>query len=116
MKPWAPRTRAGGTWTEAKFWAFIRSGLRQLSRRWPPLYEAAKKARRPVKDKGRQKWEYQCAICGEWFAQKETQVDHIEPCGSLKSLDDLPGFVGRLLCEADGFRVLCRRCHDERED
>ena len=25
-----PRTRAGGTWTEAGFWGFLRSGVREL--------------------------------------------------------------------------------------
>lgn len=62
----------------------------------------------------RQKWEYQCALCGKWFSRKEIEVDHIEPCGSLKSLDDLPQFVGRLLCEVDKLRVTCAVCNQGR--
>jgi len=43
---------------------------------------------------------------------KEIQVDHVEPCGSLKTFEDLPGFVRRLFCEADGLQVLCKaNCH-----
>ena len=59
----------------------------------------------------RQKWEYQCHSCGGWFMGKDVQVDHREPCGQLKSYDDLPGFVERLLCEADKLQVLCVTCH-----
>lgn len=107
-----PRTRAGGTWTEAQFWGFLRSGLRQLSRRWPPRAEALKAARIPyVGDNKRRKWSSICAICKGEFKGTEVQADHIVPCGSLKSLDDLKGFVGRLTVEIEGFRVLCSECH-----
>ena len=108
-----PRTRAGGEWTEAAFWGFIRSGVRQLSRKWPPRADAMKAARRPYTgpDK-RRKWEYQCAQCGQWFKGTEVQVDHITPCGTLKSFEDLQTFAERLFCEADGLQVLCKEsCH-----
>lgn len=108
-----PRTRAGGEWTEAAFWGFIRSGLRQMSCRWPPKASiAAQRARRPSQsDNKRQKWEYQCSMCSGWFPAKQIEIDHVVPCGSLKSLDDLPGFVDRLFCEPAGLRVLCEECH-----
>ena len=110
-----PRTRAGGTWTEAAYWGFLRSALRQASMRWPPLRNALKTSRRKYEGtRPLQKWEYHCAICGQWLIGKEVEVDHITPCGSLKSLDDLPGFVGRLFCEEDGLRVTCRACNQAR--
>jgi len=59
----------------------------------------------------RHKYEYQCAECEGWFMGKETQVDHIEPAGSLKKYDDLAGFCERLFCEEDGLQVLCSDCH-----
>jgi 5-methylcytosine-specific restriction endonuclease McrA len=62
----------------------------------------------------RVKWEYQCALCGGWFKGKETQVDHIVPCGTLKSFEDLAPFVRRLFCEADGLQVVCKPCHAEK--
>ena len=113
-----PRTHAGGEWTSAAFFGFLRSGLRQLSRRWPPIARQAMHAARrkyhgPNK---RQKWEYLCAGCGEWHAGKAVHVDHVVPCGSLRSMDDVRGFVERLFVEADGLRVLCHDCHDGRHN
>lgn len=110
------RTRASGEWSEAQFWSFIRSGLRQLSRRWPPLVRHVYlQSRRDYRgDNKRQKHEYQCSACGDWFMRKNIQADHIAECGSLKSFADLPGFVERLLCEVEGLRLLCETCHQER--
>jgi hypothetical protein len=107
------RTRAGNTWTESRFWSFIRSNLRLASRKWPPVYQALEKVRRPSQSKNKRlKWEFRCESCNKWFPRKEVEVDHIEPVGSLKCFDDLPGFVRRLFCEADGFAVLCKKkCH-----
>jgi hypothetical protein len=111
-----PRTRAGGEWTEAQFWGFIRSGLRGMSRRWPPLVRLALLAcRRPSQSSNKRlKWEHQCNDCGDWFPRKKVQVDHIEPCGSLRSFDDVGGFVERLFCETSELRVLCAVCHNSR--
>ena len=105
-----PRTRAGETWTEARYWQFIRSLLRQGFNRYPPKFQAKKSAERTVKNK-RHKYEYQCAECSGWFKGNEVQVDHIEPAGSLKTYRDLPGFVKRLFCEADNLQVMCKTCH-----
>lgn len=110
-----PRTRAGGEWTEAAFWGFIRSQLRLMSRAWPPRKNVMVNHRRKYDGPNkRQKWEYQCSGCGGWFAQKQLEIDHIEPCGQLKSFEDIGPFVQRLLCEEDGLRVLCESCHDKR--
>lgn len=99
-------------WTEARFWGFIRSLLRQGSRRWPPIYEAKKEARRPSRGSNkRQKWEYQCAECKNWFPDKQVEIDHIEEVGTLKNYEDLPGFVERLFCSKDELRVICKECH-----
>jgi 5-methylcytosine-specific restriction endonuclease McrA len=108
-----------GNWSRARFFSFIRSALRLASRKWPPRIEAKVRARRKIQSPGRsknQKWEFCCASCGEWFPDKEVEVDHIAPAGSLKCYDDLPGFVSRLFCEASGMRVLCRDCHGARDD
>jgi hypothetical protein len=110
VKPRVPRTRGGGTMTEAAYWSFLRSGLRSKSQRWPPRFKALNDARRFVKGK-RHKWEYLCAECHKWHKQKEVEVDHIVPCGTLKAYSDLPGFVERLFCEGDGLRIVCKPCH-----
>jgi 5-methylcytosine-specific restriction endonuclease McrA len=109
----APKTRNAGTLTEAAFWSFIRSALRQKSRWWKPISQAKAKAKRSYKGPlKRQKFEYQCAECLQWFPDKEINVDHIIPAGTLRCANDLPGFVERLFCEVDNLQVLCQDCHD----
>lgn len=105
-----PRTRAGESWTESRYWQFIRSLLRQGFNRYPPKFQARKNAERTVKGK-RHKYEYQCSCCEEWFKGKDIQVDHIEPAGSLRNYEDLPRFVERLFCEQDNLQVMCKPCH-----
>lgn len=107
-----PRPRNHGTMTESAFWGGIRSALRQKSRWWKPKDAAKLLVRRKYSGKNkRQKWEFLCAHCDKWYMDKETEVDHIIPAGSLKSSIDLPGFVERLFCEVEGFQVLCKVCH-----
>lgn len=114
-KPKAPkvaRTRASGLWTEAKFWQFIRSALRSSSQKWPPRIHAKQARRRAYHGpNARQKWEYRCDDCGGWFKDKEVQMDHLEPCGPIRSFEDVGEFARRLYCEADGFALLCVDCH-----
>lgn len=112
VKARVPRTRGGGRYTEAGFFGYIRAGLRAKFFRWGPRFDvlaaAKRKARNPA---GRIKFEYECAICNNLFPQKQVEVDHIVPCGSLKTYEDLPGFVERMFVEEDGLRVLCKPCH-----
>lgn len=108
-----PRSRAGGEWTEAAFWGFLRSNLRLASRKWPPLARLAlQRARRPSQSSNKRlKWEFQCADCCEWFPRKEVEVDHLVPCGPLGSWDEFKTFAERLFCEMDGLAVRCETCH-----
>jgi len=107
------KPRNAGTMTESAFWSFIRSGLRQKSRWWKPITECKLAAKRAYKGTNkRQKFEYQCNQCKSWFPEKQINVDHIEPAGSLNCAADLPGFVERLFCEQDNLQVLCEACHD----
>ena len=108
-----PKTRNNGTLTESAFWSFIRSGLRQKSRWWKPITQCKLNAKRPYKGPNkRQKFEYQCNSCKKWFAEKNINVDHIIPAGSLSCANDLPGFVERLFVEVDGLQVICSNCHN----
>jgi len=109
------KTRCHETMTESAFWSFIRSALRQKSRFWKPITECKLKARRLYKGTNkRQKFEYQCNVCKNWFIEKKINVDHINAAGSLRSSEDLPGFVERLFCEVDNLQVLCEKCHDKK--
>lgn len=111
----APKTRNAGTMTESAFWSFIRSTLRQKSRWWKPIGQAKDAAKRKYKGPNkRQKWEYQCAECSNWFPNTEINVDHRIPAGTLRCANDLPGFVERLFCEVDNLQVLCTKCHDKK--
>ena len=111
----APKLRNAGTMTDAAFWSFIRSALRQKSRWWKPITECKMSSRRIYKGTNkRQRFEYQCNICKQWFADKNINVDHNIPAGSLRCANDLGGFVERLFCEKDNLQVLCAICHDKK--
>lgn len=100
-------------WSTAKFWGFLRSGLRSTYNRWPPKWTVLQAARRPYQGKDkRQKWEFQCSECGGWFKSTEVSVDHIVPAGSLNSFEDIAGFVERLFVGPEGLQVLHKACHD----
>ena len=115
VKSNTPKTRNAGTMTESAFWSFIRSALRQKSRWWKPISQAKLKAKRKYKGPNkRQKFEYQCNICKDWHPDKEINVDHIIPAGTLRCANDLPGFVERLFCEIDNLQVLCNVCHNKK--
>ena len=106
------KDRAGGTWSQSRYFGFIRSALRRAFIKYPVKYQVKNAASRPyVGSDKRRKKEYQCAVCDGWFADKEVAVDHIIPCGSLKTYSDLPKFVETLFCEAENLQVVCKDCH-----
>ena len=104
------KTRNSMQWTEARFFGFIRSALRGAFMKWGPKHAAKESAKVSVTGKAH-RFEYTCAACKGGFRSTEVQVDHIVPAGSLKTFDDLPGFVERMFCEQVGFQVLCSDCH-----
>jgi 5-methylcytosine-specific restriction endonuclease McrA len=114
----AVRTRNANTMTEAEYWGKVRSALRKAFAYWKPAQEAVKRAEcgtRTNPKTGRQKKVYRCAVCGESGFREEMQIDHVEPCGSLRSADDVAVFLERLTCE-DGmkFQLLHKTCHQEK--
>jgi len=114
-KPRVIKTRNAGTMSESAFWSFIRSGLRQKSRWWKPITQCKLEAKRVYKGTNkRQKFEYQCNECKNWYQEKLINVDHIQPAGSLNCANDLPAFVERLFVEVEGLQVLCSNCHDKK--
>ena len=103
------RTRAGETWTESRYWSFIRGLLRRGFTRYPVKHQVKLAARR--QKRGSKRFEYKCSECLGYYPNSQVEVDHIEPAGSLKDYSDLAGFVQRLYCEADNLQVLCSTCH-----
>ncbi len=108
------KPRCNGTMTESQYLSWIRSALRSKSLLWPPRAKALELARRPYKgDNKTQKWQYQCAICQEWFKAKEVVVDHHpKAAGSILKWQDIGAFCNNLYCETDNLRVLCSNDHD----
>ena len=117
------RPHNSGTWTSARFRAFITSALRAASQKWGPKIEVKRGAR---VDRGK----YQCAgyecephiVTATLPANKpggrridNALVDHIDPV-----VDPATGFVNwdtyinRLFVEKEGLQLLCRDCHDRK--
>lgn len=106
------RTRNGGTWTEARYWQTVRSGLRRIFRFWKPAVAALHAARVPCAGKHGQKWGYVCADCRKVFPRKRVQIDHIEPVGTLLNSSDVGEFLVKLTPEDPArFAVRCKPCH-----
>ena len=105
-----PPFKGHPAWTTARFWSFVRAGLRAKFNKWPPKWETYNNARRVVTGK-RHKYEYQCAKCKQWWKAKEVEIDHIKEIGSLKDFSDLPRFTRRLFCSVADLQVLCIPCH-----
>ena len=104
--------RAAGTKTEAQFWAFILSALRNATKYWAPKMEKRNEGRRlNQSDNKRLKWENQCEHCLKWFPEKDIEVDHIVPCGGINGLDKVTGWIERAFVEKEGFQRLCKTCH-----
>jgi hypothetical protein len=98
---------------EANDYIWLRSQLRRISRRWPPVYKALANAKVPYTgDNKRKKWWYECADCKQLFDGKNVSVDHIEPVGTLLKKSDIADFIEKLFCSADKLQVLCDNCHD----
>ncbi len=122
------KTRNGGRWTEAQFMSQFRNALRKLSMYW----QTGKDYIKTIRYKSRfyhiklyDEWVdnmlleenypvvyvVDCEICEDTYRQTEIELDHKVPCGSLKKLEDLQGFVERMFIEQDGWQVLCHSCH-----
>lgn len=105
-----------GQWTKARFFSFIKGGLRSASVRWPPRYGALASAfcGRKVNPKtGRLAKLYGCKNCGHEFPASDVEVNHKEPVIPLSGFDSWDNVIKRMFCEEDGLEVLCKPCHKE---
>lgn len=114
-RPSGPKTRCNDNWTEARFRSFIRSQLRQGTRKWAPITETLKQAR---VSRGL----YLCASCQQEVTPTYREgrkkvnnvfVDHIRPITNpetgFTTWDEL---INNMFCEMDNLQVLCKECHD----
>ena len=114
-RPSGPKDRCSGQWTQARYNSFIKSLLRQGTRRWGPIQEVKKEANVA-------RGQYLCAGCKEVVPptyregrvrKQNIFVDHIHPI-----IDPATGFttwdecIERMFCEKEGLQLLCKDCHD----
>jgi hypothetical protein len=113
-RPKVQKPRNAGTMTDVQFFQWIRQILRKSSLYWKPISQVRKEAQVPYKGPNkRRKYSYICSKCGKEYPATEINVHHKIECGTLKSFEDLPGFVERLFCEKELLCVLCKTCHDK---
>lgn len=83
---------------------WIINGLRRLSYKWPPRWTIKQDAR---VERGK----YLCNGCKQIVKAKEVEVDHIEPVIEVTGFVDWNTYIERLLCEKEGYQILCKACH-----
>lgn len=107
-----------GTMSNSAFFGWLRSRLRKMSMQgWKPTLEVKKACKVPYEGENkRRKFSYKCQKCLSLVSDKECAVHHIEPAGSLKSFEDLPGFCKRLFVEKEGLVLLCDSCHTKEHE
>lgn len=113
--PWEdPRT----PWsTESQFMAYLRGCFRKAWNTHPVKLAVIKNNRKKVENpnpKGLRKevWGFCCDICNQESVIKNAQVDHKEACGSLQRVEDIQGFVERLLVVVEeDLRLICKHCN-----
>lgn len=107
-------------WTEARLKAFIISGLRAASRRYPPKFETlndAKTTKKINEKTGRIAQHYRCKACKDEFPAKEVQVDHKKPVIDPKiGFVDWNTYIERMFCKKSNLQVLCTTCHKKKSD
>lgn len=108
------RPFCNGEWSRARYTSFIKSALRGA--RWPEKYRAiglafVEHGINPAT--GRKCKLHRCSACENLFPQNGVHADHIIPVIGSEGFVSWDEFIERLFCPAEGFRVLCKRCHGE---
>lgn len=107
VNPRVIREYCGGTMTKSAFFGAIRAFLRQ---RWLYSCPFRKEILKMAYSSLLKKW--QCNHCKKMFLKKDVEVNHIEPCGSLKDYHEIKTFHDRLFVDdISKLEVLCKDCH-----
>ena len=111
---WGP----GTPWrTKSEFYVWLRGLLRRGWSKHPLRVEKIKASRFKVdklfkNGKTTQVWHCKCEMCGVTGPQRDFEVDHIIPAGSLRGYGDILGFLERLLYINDkDLRIVCKECN-----
>lgn len=118
MKPWEEHKHI---WkTEAAFLSYVRGGIRRsLWNKSPIKLEFLKANRKRVKNPVAKNltrfptvWGGTCYQCGNDFALKDMEVDHLTGEHSLRKLEDLQSFVEGIVCVSNkDLGLICKPCH-----
>lgn len=97
--------------------------------KWPPRNDIKKSNRREYyktrvdgSKYSKPNFEYQCKSCKKWFADKDIQLDHVNPVVDPKdaAIYTEEEFIGKfaisLLCYEDGWQLLCEKCHTKKTE
>lgn len=118
--PKKPRVKKTEKQKNMKRMNAIRSALRQQWDRHPVKSEARKlaiveKSEAWLNSKNSRKTPYRCKICEGIFTNDETEVDHLEPAGTLKAYSDVGPFANNLLnVTVEDVQILCISCHNQK--
>lgn len=118
MNPWQSPLGSKIWKSSTQFMTFLRGCLRLGWKRHPLRIAVLNAARYQIPNpnpKGKKEtvWGFDCACCGKTFVISEGQVDHIQPAGKLNSVEDVQGFVERLLfVTEDDLRLVCKGCNN----
>lgn len=117
-EPWGYE---GSPWKDSvAFFTYLRGCLRKAWSRNPVKLELLKRERKQIENpnKGGRKgaketvWGCRCAMCKKDFVMAKIEVDHIVEAGSLRRIEDIPGFVERLLfVTPSDLRTVCKECN-----
>lgn len=101
--------------TEAQFWTWLRGGIRRAVWNRHPnkiLLINQERFKAPIGKQQNEVWCLTCAMCNNIYRQGDCQVDHINPAGSFKSVDDIQTFILNIaFVEIEDLRILCKSCH-----
>lgn len=113
-EPWGE----GTPWkNKSAFMSYVRGAIRRAWMRHPTKLNVIKNTRYKIPNpnpKGRAKtvFGFDCECCGNTFTVSEGHVDHKNPVGSLNDLEDVQGFIDRLLfVREEDLRLICRNCN-----
>lgn len=92
-----------------EWWAkYIYAAARRVWR-WSAARRAAKKAALLFNGKSK------CAKCRKGYAEKETQVDHINPVVPIEGQESWDQYLKNLLsASSEDLQVLCKPCHKKK--
>ena len=102
--------------------------LRGASRRYPPFYKKANNSKEvyyiPTKTGKRlRRVKIQCALCKQYYSQKDMRKDHIEPLIPVTGMPrqesgdiDWNIIIPRMFCSPDNIQIICEGCHAVKSD